>query len=118
MALAVSRLPDSGDFCRLLIIFSNNSDQDQDRYSIGPDLDPYCWTSDSVPKWFFFKVELEKGQLWKITQHATIKSATQIIVLNPKEKQVASMFKMQNIYIVYYINIKILVMNTWANPEG
>ena len=50
MALAVSRLPDSGDLCRLLIIFSNNLDQDQDRYSIGPDFDQNCWTSDSVPK--------------------------------------------------------------------
>ena len=46
MSLAVSRLPASRDFCRLLIIFSNNLDPDQDRHSVGPDLDPNCWTPD------------------------------------------------------------------------
>ena len=50
MTLAVNRLPACGDLCRLLIIFSSNSDRAQDQHSIGPDLDPNCWTSDSVPK--------------------------------------------------------------------
>ena len=53
MTLAViSRLPASGDFSLLLIIFSNNLDPGQDRHSTAPDLDPNCWTSDSVPKCF------------------------------------------------------------------
>ena len=49
MPLAVGRLPAIGDFFRLLIIFSNNLDPAKDRHIIGPDLDPNCWTSDSVP---------------------------------------------------------------------
>ena len=50
MTLAVFRLPASGDFCHLLIIFSNNLDTDRDGHNIDPDLYPNCWTSDSVPK--------------------------------------------------------------------
>ena len=34
----------SGDFCRLLIIFPNSLDPDQDRQNVGPDLDPNCFT--------------------------------------------------------------------------
>ena len=34
----------SGNFCRLLIIFANSLDPDQDRHSVGPDLDPNCLT--------------------------------------------------------------------------
>ena len=49
MTLAVSRLPASGEFFRLLIIFSNGLDPDQNRHIIGPDLAPNCWTSDNVP---------------------------------------------------------------------
>ena len=30
----------SGDFCRLLITFANSLDPDQDKQSVGPDLDP------------------------------------------------------------------------------
>ena len=45
----------------------------------------------------FFKVEFEKSQQWKITQHAKIKSAIQIIVLNSKEKRIANILKVQNI---------------------
>ena len=29
-----------GDFCRLLLNFANSLDPDQDRHSVGPDLDP------------------------------------------------------------------------------
>ena len=61
MTLATSRLPASGDFCHLLIIFSNYLDPDHDGHSIGLDLDPNSWTSDSVPN-DFFKVEIEKDQ--------------------------------------------------------
>ena len=32
----------SGDFCRLLKIFENNLDPDQDRQNVSPDLDPNC----------------------------------------------------------------------------
>ena len=40
----------SGDFCRLLIIFANSSDLDQDRHNVGPDLGPNCLThSTCVP---------------------------------------------------------------------
>ena len=34
----------SGDFCRLLIIFANSLDPDQDRQNVGPDLDLNCLT--------------------------------------------------------------------------
>ena len=30
----------SCDFCRLLIIFTNSLDPDQDQQNVGPDLDP------------------------------------------------------------------------------
>ena len=33
-------LTDRGDFCCLLIMFVNSLDPDQDRHSVGPDLDP------------------------------------------------------------------------------
>ena len=41
------------NFCRLLIIFSNNLDPDQDRQSMGSDLDSNCWTYESVLNDFF-----------------------------------------------------------------
>ena len=34
----------SVDFCHLLITFANSLDPDQDRQSVGPDLDPNCLT--------------------------------------------------------------------------
>ena len=34
----------SGDFCRLLIIFANSLDPDQDKQNIGPYVDPNCLT--------------------------------------------------------------------------
>ena len=34
----------SGDFCCLLIAFSNSLDPDQDRHNVGPDLNPICLT--------------------------------------------------------------------------
>ena len=34
----------SGDFCCMLITFANSLDPDQDRHSVGPDLDPNCLT--------------------------------------------------------------------------
>ena len=43
----------SSDFCHLLIIFANSLDSDQDRRSVGPDLDPNCLDTDSVPEFFF-----------------------------------------------------------------
>ena len=33
-------LPNSRDFCRLLITFAKSLDPDQDRQNVGPDLDP------------------------------------------------------------------------------
>ena len=33
-----------GDFCHLLILFANSLDPDQDRHSVGPDLEPNCLT--------------------------------------------------------------------------
>ena len=39
-ALRVNSDLDSGDFCHLLITFSNSLDPDQDRHAVGPDLDP------------------------------------------------------------------------------
>ena len=37
-------LPASGDFCRLLMTFSNSLDPDQARQNVGPDLDSKCLT--------------------------------------------------------------------------
>ena len=34
----------SGFFCRLLIIYTNSLDPDQDRQNVGPDLDPNSFT--------------------------------------------------------------------------
>ena len=34
----------SGDFCCLLITFTNSLDPDQARQNVGPDLDPNCLT--------------------------------------------------------------------------
>ena len=34
----------SGEFCNLLIIFTNSLEPDQDRQNVGPDLDPNCLT--------------------------------------------------------------------------
>ena len=39
----------SADFCHLLITFANRLDPDQDRQNVGPDLDPNCLITDSVP---------------------------------------------------------------------
>ena len=38
--LIFTSLPASGKICRLLIIFANSLDPDQDRQNVGPDLDP------------------------------------------------------------------------------
>ena len=46
-------LPASGDFCRLLIIFANSLDSDQDKQNIGPDMEIGINISESVPKNFF-----------------------------------------------------------------
>ena len=35
-------LPARGDFCCLLIMFTNSLDPDQARQNVGPDLDPNC----------------------------------------------------------------------------
>ena len=43
----------NGDFGRLSITFANRLDQDQDQHTIGPDLDPNCRHSDSVPERIF-----------------------------------------------------------------
>ena len=53
-------LPASGDFCRLLLIFANSFDPDQDRQDVGPDLDPNCLTLTVFLKDFFFKDNFEK----------------------------------------------------------
>ena len=37
-------VPNSGNFCHLLITFANNFDPDQARQNVGPDLDPNCLT--------------------------------------------------------------------------
>ena len=55
--------PASGDFCRLLIIFANSFDPDQDRQDVGPDLDPNCLTLTVFLKDFFLKIILKKSQL-------------------------------------------------------
>ena len=56
----------SGDFCRLLIIFPNSLDPDQDGHNVGPDLDPNCSTLlISLPDFFFF---LEKIILKKVSR--------------------------------------------------
>ena len=36
--------------CCLLITFANSLDPDQDRQNIGPNPDPSCWNSGSVPE--------------------------------------------------------------------
>ena len=38
--IVILHLLASGDFCLLLIIFANSLDPDQDRQTVGPDLDP------------------------------------------------------------------------------
>ena len=47
----------SGAFCLLLITFANSLDPDQDRNSVGPDLDP-----NDLTLWCFEKVSFEKSQ--------------------------------------------------------
>ena len=42
--VTVNSFPTSGDFCHLLISFSNSLDPDQARQNVGPDLDPNCLT--------------------------------------------------------------------------
>ena len=39
-----------GNFFRLLTAFANSLDPDQDRQSVGPDLDPNC-----LPLWYSWK---------------------------------------------------------------
>ena len=34
----------SGDLCRLLVVFANSLDPDQDQQNVSPDLDPNCLT--------------------------------------------------------------------------
>ena len=34
----------ASDFCHLLIAIANSLDPDQDRHTVGPDLDPKCST--------------------------------------------------------------------------
>ena len=59
----VNTLPASGDLCRPLKIFANGLDPDQNRQNVGPDLDPNCLHSDSVPERIFRKkVNFEKNQ--------------------------------------------------------
>ena len=48
--------------CRLLIIFANSLDQDQDRQNSGSDLDLTCLTLIVFLKEFFEKVAFEKNQ--------------------------------------------------------
>ena len=48
--------------CHLLITFSNSLNPDQDRQTVGPDLDPNCLTLYSVPVKMFLKVNFEKSQ--------------------------------------------------------
>ena len=40
----INSLLASGDFCRLLMIFANSLDPDQDRQNVGPDLGPNILT--------------------------------------------------------------------------
>ena len=42
--LIFNSLPASGKFCRLLIIFANNLDPDQDQQNVTPDPNPNCLT--------------------------------------------------------------------------
>ena len=44
----------------VLIAFANSLEPDQARQNVGPDLDPNCWYSDSVPERTFEKVNFEK----------------------------------------------------------
>ena len=79
MTLAASRLSASGDFFRLLIIFSSYLNPDHDGHSIG--FDPNCWTSDD-----FLKLSLKKVSSEKLPSMQKIKSAIQINILNSKKK--------------------------------
>ena len=67
----------SREFWHLLITFVNSLDPDQPWQNVGPDLDPKCWHSDSVPersfwKSWFCKKSAEDNKSMKITQHAKI----------------------------------------------
>ena len=53
---AGSIFPDSGDFCRLLIIFANSLDP-----NVGPELDPNCLT----PWWYSWKIIFWNNNLKK-----------------------------------------------------
>ena len=51
----------TGDFCRLLITFTNSLVPDQDRQNVVPDLDPNRLTLIVFLKEFFEKVNFEKN---------------------------------------------------------
>ena len=57
------------------VALANSLEPDQDRYNVGPDLDPNCLTLIVFMKEFLEKVNYEKNQQTttkarKITQHA------------------------------------------------
>ena len=37
-----------------MMTFANSLDPDQTQQNVGPDLDPNCWHSASIPERFFF----------------------------------------------------------------
>ena len=53
-------LLDSGNFCYLLITFTNSLDTDQAQQNVSPDLDPNCLTLIMLLKFFFEKVNLKR----------------------------------------------------------
>ena len=44
VSVQINSLPANSDFCCLLMIFANSLFPDQDRHSVGPDLDSNCLT--------------------------------------------------------------------------
>ena len=52
-------MPTRGDFCCLLITFTNSLDPDHARQNVWPDLDPNCLT----PGWYC-KIQHPKSKVW------------------------------------------------------
>ena len=61
-------------FCRLLILFANSFDPEQDRQNVGPDVGPNLCHSDSFPERFFGKISFENKSQQKTTRARKIAS--------------------------------------------
>ena len=59
----------NGDFSRLLVIFANNLNPDQDRQNVGPDLDSNRLTLNQI----VFLKEFLKKSILKKSQHTAKK---------------------------------------------